>query len=157
MGQFASFASSNPQLMQMGGQMAGGMMGGKGKGGAADEGLAPKKSSGGMQDMAQSMDQLGGAFNNMADAEFAATEEYRKQREQGMPEGNEPKLQDVDSPDSKLSGIKSDLDMESPDMDTTPVETDSEPVQLDLPSTDPVEEEDESMVAKRNALKGLMA
>lgn len=92
-----------------------------------DEELAPKKSSGGFQDSAESMDQMGQAFNNIADSEFAATEEYNKQRAQGLPEPMEVDLQEVE-----------------------PV---SDPDTLDASKP---EEDDESKSAFVNALKGLM-
>lgn len=143
---------SNPQLMQMGGQMVGGMMGGKG--GQEDPAKLKGTEQTGMGKMASDIDAIGKSFNNFADSEFAETEQYNRQRAEGLPETNKPQLQDVDSPDMNISGMKSGPSMESPDMDTQPVETDSNPIQLDLPAPT---EEDEDVIAKRNALKGLIA
>lgn len=162
MGQFGSMLSSNPQMMQMAGQMGGGMMGGKGGGKGKDDGIGPDKTSNSMQDMGEKMDPLGQSFSAFADTEFAESDEYRKQRAQGMPEVNEPQLQNVQSAASKLGGLfggkPAEQEVDAPEIDTKPAEVvEDSSLDLNMPELQKDEDGEESRLAKINALKGMFA
>lgn len=149
----SSLGGSGASMGQAGGMMGGMMGGGKGK-----------KEDDGDSDISGGLPGPIGAFENalggLGNSQFAESQEYGKQRAQGLPEVAKAQLQDVQPATGGASGwdklMKSDKSAEAaPAMDTTPVQTEDEAAPFALPQ---VKEEDEdiSSPAYKNALKSFL-
>lgn len=140
MGQIGQFISQNPELVK----------------GAGDALNASKGEQNGF-DLKKLTDPLGSSLNKLGDTQFAATEEYNRQRAQGMPEPMKPQLQDVESSasDVKLSDYDKGKEFGSALKDIFSGNQPATDSDMDVAMPGPTVNEKDDKNAKLNALKGL--